>query len=460
MGVAFAFGWTPCVGPILGAILTMAAEGRRSGGRRFAAVRRTPWGWASPSWCAGCSSAGRFGRSLASGRYLRVIQIVCGAVLVVYGVLLLVGVPLSLLIAELPLPAASRPSAGADVVRDCLRGIGMKMKRTYKVGGIVLRSGPLLGPGGPHRGFRMWRGERGEPLPRRRQDTWAWKPAARRTRGRRRTMRNRLLSPGRVKRPETVRAPCHLSDTGVEQKVIKDAVLELEVEEGKFQTAFNKAQLLADRYGGYVLSSNAYATNDEDSIKSGTVAISVPVESFDKVMTEAGKLGTVKGQSQELPGCHCGVRRPAGPRHQPAGLRQLHAGSAGQGQDHRRDTAACSRRSPTPSRSWSSSRASCSTWRANTSYSTLTMNIYESRRLTRCHLPGSGASCRHSRTRLHNVVDAFSAVVRGLGWLIPVLDHRGHRGRHRLCDREGRRQARPARAKGRSRTRPPSRTVC
>ncbi len=27
VGVAFAFGWTPCVGPILGAILTMAAEG-------------------------------------------------------------------------------------------------------------------------------------------------------------------------------------------------------------------------------------------------------------------------------------------------------------------------------------------------------------------------------------------------------------------------------------------------
>ena len=27
MGVAFAFGWTPCVGPILGGILTMAAEG-------------------------------------------------------------------------------------------------------------------------------------------------------------------------------------------------------------------------------------------------------------------------------------------------------------------------------------------------------------------------------------------------------------------------------------------------
>ena len=39
MGVAFAFGWTPCVGPVLAAILTMAASGRRPGGRGRAPVR-------------------------------------------------------------------------------------------------------------------------------------------------------------------------------------------------------------------------------------------------------------------------------------------------------------------------------------------------------------------------------------------------------------------------------------
>ena len=60
--------------------------------------------------------------------------------------------------------------------------------------------------------------------------------------------------------------------------------------EGDFQAKFQKAQQLAGLFGGYVLGSNASASGEEDQVKSGTVTIRVPVESFDKMMVEARKL--------------------------------------------------------------------------------------------------------------------------------------------------------------------------
>ena len=89
--------------------------------------------------------------------------------------------------------------------------------------------------------------------------------------------------------------------TGLEgtsgQKVISDAQLEIEVEQGKFQTVFDQARLLADRYGGYLVSSSAYASGEEESLKSGTVAVRVPSASFNQALGDAGKLGTLKRQS-------------------------------------------------------------------------------------------------------------------------------------------------------------------
>lgn len=89
--------------------------------------------------------------------------------------------------------------------------------------------------------------------------------------------------------------------TGLEgtsgQKIISDAQLEIEVERGKFQTVFDQARLLADRYGGYLVSSSAYASGEEDSLKSGTVAVRVPSASFNQALGDAGKLGTLKQQS-------------------------------------------------------------------------------------------------------------------------------------------------------------------
>ncbi len=90
LGVAFAFGWTPCVGPILGSILTMAAEGNDpAAGALLLFVYSL--GMGIPFLVAGLF-AGWALRALARiRRHLRVIQIVCGAVLIVYGVLLISG---------------------------------------------------------------------------------------------------------------------------------------------------------------------------------------------------------------------------------------------------------------------------------------------------------------------------------------------------------------------------------
>jgi cytochrome c-type biogenesis protein len=94
MGVAFAFGWTPCVGPILGAILTMAAAGKDpAAGALLLFVYSL--GMGIPFLAAGLF-AGWALRAFARIRsQMRLIQILCGLVLVVYGALLLAGVPLA-----------------------------------------------------------------------------------------------------------------------------------------------------------------------------------------------------------------------------------------------------------------------------------------------------------------------------------------------------------------------------
>ena len=71
---------------------------------------------------------------------------------------------------------------------------------------------------------------------------------------------------------------------------------------------------------------------------------------------------------------------------------------------------------------------------SNTSYSTLTMNLYETG--GKPATPGKWGFVQALKDAMHNVVDAFSAVVRGLGWLIPVVVHAGDSGCDHLRDRE------------------------
>jgi cytochrome c-type biogenesis protein len=88
MGMAFAFAWTPCIGPVLGVVLNLAASnGTLPGGVLL--LFAYSLGLAVPFVIAGLA----FGRLTAGvarfRRYLVIIEVVAGGVLVVFGLLLL-----------------------------------------------------------------------------------------------------------------------------------------------------------------------------------------------------------------------------------------------------------------------------------------------------------------------------------------------------------------------------------
>ena len=88
MGMAFAFAWTPCIGPVLGVVLGLAARnGTLAGGVLL--LFAYSLGLAVPFVLVGLA----FGRLTAlmarARRWLWVVELVAGVVLVVFGVLLL-----------------------------------------------------------------------------------------------------------------------------------------------------------------------------------------------------------------------------------------------------------------------------------------------------------------------------------------------------------------------------------
>ncbi len=91
MGVAFAFAWTPCIGPVLASVLALAAGtgGTTTGG--IALLLAYSLGLGVPFLLFGLA----FGRMTSlTARYrgrLRLVNLMGGAVLVVFGVLLLTG---------------------------------------------------------------------------------------------------------------------------------------------------------------------------------------------------------------------------------------------------------------------------------------------------------------------------------------------------------------------------------
>lgn len=90
MGLAFAFGWTPCIGPVLGAILGVAASRETVGdGAMLLAVYSL--GLAVPFWIAAAFS-GAFMRFLAKfRRHLGLVEKLMGALLVLTGLAFLFG---------------------------------------------------------------------------------------------------------------------------------------------------------------------------------------------------------------------------------------------------------------------------------------------------------------------------------------------------------------------------------
>ncbi len=88
MGMAFAFAWTPCIGPVLGVVLGLAGHnGTLAGG--VALLFAYSLGLAVPFVLVGLAF-GRMTSALARARqWLWAVELVAGAILVAFGFLLL-----------------------------------------------------------------------------------------------------------------------------------------------------------------------------------------------------------------------------------------------------------------------------------------------------------------------------------------------------------------------------------
>ncbi|MEP2981239.1 MAG: cytochrome c biogenesis CcdA family protein [Lentilitoribacter sp.] len=90
MGLAFAFGWTPCIGPVLGAILGVAASTQTAGSGALL-LGAYSLGLAVPFWIA-ASFSGKFMNFLTKfRRHLGLVEKLMGLLLVLTGILFLTG---------------------------------------------------------------------------------------------------------------------------------------------------------------------------------------------------------------------------------------------------------------------------------------------------------------------------------------------------------------------------------
>lgn len=90
MGLAFAFGWTPCIGPVLGAILGVAAA-RETVGDGAILLAVYSLGLAVPFWIA-AGFSGAFMRFLSRfRRHLGVVEKIMGGLLVLTGLAFMFG---------------------------------------------------------------------------------------------------------------------------------------------------------------------------------------------------------------------------------------------------------------------------------------------------------------------------------------------------------------------------------
>ena len=88
VGLAFAFGWTPCIGPILGTILLYAAQ-QETVGRGVALLAAYSAGLGVPFVVAGLAVNAFFAAFTRLRPHLRAFEVLSGVLLVVVGVLLL-----------------------------------------------------------------------------------------------------------------------------------------------------------------------------------------------------------------------------------------------------------------------------------------------------------------------------------------------------------------------------------
>src|SRR6266851_559179 len=90
LGMAFAFGWTPCIGPMLGAILTVSATSATvAEGVKLLAIYSL--GLGVPFLLVAVFTGGLLARLKSIGRVGRVLQILAGGIMVLMGMAMLTG---------------------------------------------------------------------------------------------------------------------------------------------------------------------------------------------------------------------------------------------------------------------------------------------------------------------------------------------------------------------------------
>ncbi|MGH7056184.1 MAG: cytochrome c biogenesis CcdA family protein [Stellaceae bacterium] len=90
LGLAFAFGWTPCIGPVLGTILTMSAT-RATLGEGVALLSLYSLGLGLPFLAAALFTDGLLRRLRGFGRVGRWLQLGAGAVVALVGIAIVTG---------------------------------------------------------------------------------------------------------------------------------------------------------------------------------------------------------------------------------------------------------------------------------------------------------------------------------------------------------------------------------
>lgn len=90
LGLAFAFGWTPCIGPILGAILTVSAVSTDNF-NGVVLLSIYSMGLAVPFLLAAAFTGAYLGRARSLSRLGRPLQVVAGIVMIAMGVAMMTG---------------------------------------------------------------------------------------------------------------------------------------------------------------------------------------------------------------------------------------------------------------------------------------------------------------------------------------------------------------------------------
>ena len=90
MGMAFGFGWTPCIGPVLAAILTQAAT-QETVGRGMFLLFLFSMGMGIPFIAAGIGVTKVYSGIRLLQRHLRKINVASGLLMVVFGWLFITG---------------------------------------------------------------------------------------------------------------------------------------------------------------------------------------------------------------------------------------------------------------------------------------------------------------------------------------------------------------------------------